>query len=154
MENDRQVDTGEYDSEKLERLRRDGEALQRQMRCRVAEHNLQSTHARAPATELYWAVMAALVDNGTVNANVMRRDAPDKRTVKLIQQGKQSECDLLWLAKLKGQVRCGSATRLCPHVGGDHGGQRHPAVEVMAVFCLRGQWSWRSRAEADGDLAV
>ena len=39
-------------------------------------------------------------------------------------------------------------------VGGGHGGQRHPAVEVMAVFCVRGQWSWRSRAEADGDLAV
>ena len=76
-EGDRQVDTGKYDDEKLERLRRDDEALQRQMRRRVAEHNLQSTNARAPATELYWAVVAALVDDGTVNANVMRRDTPD-----------------------------------------------------------------------------
>ena len=36
---DRQVDTGTYDGEKLGRLRRDGEALQRQMRRRVAEHD-------------------------------------------------------------------------------------------------------------------
>ena len=52
-EGDRQVDTGTYDGEKLERLRRNGEALQQQMRRRVDEHNLQSTHVRAPATELY-----------------------------------------------------------------------------------------------------
>ena len=83
-EGDRKVDTGEYDGEKLERLRRDGEALQRQMRRRVAEHNLQTIHVRAPATELYWEVVASLVDAGAVSANVMRRDAPDKQTLKLI----------------------------------------------------------------------
>ena len=77
-EGNRQVDTGKYDGEKPERLRRDGEAPQRQMRRRVAEHNLQAIPIRAPATELYWAVVASLVDDGTVSTNVMRRDAPDK----------------------------------------------------------------------------
>ena len=55
-EGDRQVGTGEYDGEKPERLRRDGEALKRKMRRRVAEHNLRTIHVRAPATELYWEV--------------------------------------------------------------------------------------------------
>ena len=31
---------------------------------------------------------------------------------------------------------------------------RRPAVEVTAVFCGHGRWSWRSRAEADGHLVV
>lgn len=31
----------------------------------------------------------------------MRRDTPDKRTLKLIQKGNQSECDPFWLAKLR-----------------------------------------------------
>ena len=39
-----------------------------------------------------------------------------------------------------------------------HEGQRRPSVctsvEVTEVFCGHGRWSWRSRAEADGDLAV
>ena len=35
-----------------------------------------------------------------------------------------------------------------------HGGQRRPSAEVTEVFCGHGRWSWRSRAEADGDLAV
>ena len=53
---DRQVGTGTYYDEKLARLRRAGdETLQRQMRRRVADHGLQSTHTRAPATEFYWA---------------------------------------------------------------------------------------------------
>ena len=43
----RQVDTGTYDADKLERLRLIGEALQRQMRRRVEEHQLQSIHTRA-----------------------------------------------------------------------------------------------------------
>ena len=75
---DRQVDTGTYDADKLERLRLIGEALQRQMRRRVEEQKLQSIHTRAPASELYWAVVALLVDDGLVNANVLRREAPDK----------------------------------------------------------------------------
>ena len=41
---DRQVDTGMNDGEKLSRLRRGGRALQRQMRRRVAEHDLQRIH--------------------------------------------------------------------------------------------------------------
>ena len=48
------------------------------MRRRVDVNNRQSIYARAPATEPYWAVLASLVDDGTVNANVMRRDAPEK----------------------------------------------------------------------------
>ena len=74
----RQVDTVTYDADKIERLRLIGEALQRQMRRRVEEHKLQSIHTRAPASELYWAVVALLVDGGLVNANVLRREAPDK----------------------------------------------------------------------------
>ena len=100
-EGDRQVDTGTHDAKKLDRLRRNGEALQRQMRRRVDENNLQSIHVRAPATELYWAVVASLVDDGTVSANVMHRDAPDKRTLKLVDKGKQSVFDPFWLPKLR-----------------------------------------------------
>ena len=74
----RHVDTGTCNPGKLERLRLIGEALQRQMRRRVEEHKLQSIHTRAPASELYWAVVALLVDDGLVNANVLRREAPDK----------------------------------------------------------------------------
>ena len=40
-EGGRQVDTGTYDGEKLVRLRRAGEALQRSMRRRVDQHALQ-----------------------------------------------------------------------------------------------------------------
>ena len=69
-EGGRQVDMGTYDADKLERLRLTGVALQRQMRRRVEEHELQSIHTRAPASELYWAVVALLIDDGTVNANV------------------------------------------------------------------------------------
>ena len=74
----RQVDTGTYDADKLERLRLIGEALQRQMRRRVEELKLWPIHTRAPASELYWAVVALLVDGGLVNAKVLRREAPDK----------------------------------------------------------------------------
>ena len=49
----RSVDTDTYDGDKPERPRKNGEALQRQMRRRVAEHELQSIHARAPAAEFY-----------------------------------------------------------------------------------------------------
>ena len=39
-----------------------------------------------------------------------------------------------------------------------HEGQRRPSVctsvEVTEVFCGHDRWSWRSRAEADSDLAV
>jgi hypothetical protein len=100
-EGGRQVDTGTYDAEQLERLRRIEDALQRQMRRRVEEYGLHSIHVRAPASELYWAVVASLVDGGMVNANVMRRDVPDKRMPKFIDEGKQSVCDPFWLAKLR-----------------------------------------------------
>ena len=42
-----------------------------------------------------------MVDDGTVNAIVMRRDAPDPRTLRLVEQGKQSVCYPFWLAKLR-----------------------------------------------------
>ena len=42
-----------------------------------------------------------MVDDGTVNTNVMRRDAPDQRTLDLVEKGKQSVCDPFWLAKLR-----------------------------------------------------
>ena len=58
-------------------------------------------HTRAPAPELYWAVVASLVDDGTANANAMRRDVPDKRTLGLVNKGKQSIYDPFWLAKLR-----------------------------------------------------
>ena len=99
---DRQVDTGTYYGEKLERLRRIGEALQRYMRRRVDEHGLHSIHVRAPAAELYWAVVGSLVDGGMVNSNAMRREAPDQRMLKRINEGKQSVCDPFWLAKVRG----------------------------------------------------
>ena len=83
-EGGRQVDTGTYDADKPERLRLSGLALQRQMRRRVEERELQSIHTRAPASELYWAVVALLIDDGTVNANVLHRDAPDQRTLELV----------------------------------------------------------------------
>ena len=54
-EGGRQVDTGTYDGAKLERLRLVGQALQRYMRRRVAECELQAVHSRAPAPELYCA---------------------------------------------------------------------------------------------------
>ena len=54
-EGGRQVDTGTYDADKLERLRLSGLALQRQKRRRVEERELPSIHTRAPASELYWA---------------------------------------------------------------------------------------------------
>ena len=92
-EGGRSVDTGTYDAEQLERIRRNGEALKRQMRRRVDEYELHSIHARAPASELYWAVVASLVDDGSVNTNIMRRDAPIQRTLKLVDAGKQSICD-------------------------------------------------------------
>ena len=82
------------------------------MRRRVADCELQAIHTRAPAPELYWAVIASMVDNGTANANVMRRDAPDQRTLDLVEQGKQSVCDPFWLAKLRAGplwVHCESA---------------------------------------------
>ena len=97
----RQVGTGTYDADKLERLRLTGVALQRQMRRRVEEHKLQSIHTRAPASELYRAFVALLIDDGTVNANVLRREAPDKRTLELVDKGKQSVCDPFWVAKLR-----------------------------------------------------
>ena len=100
-EGGRQVDTGTYDGAKLERLRLVGQALQRYMRRRVAECELQTVHSRAPAPELYWAVVASMVDDGTANANVMRRDAPDPRTLRLVEKGKQSLRDPFWLAKLR-----------------------------------------------------
>ena len=100
-EGGRQIDTGTYDGDKLERLRLLGQALQRHMRRRVVDCELQAIHTRAPAPELYWAVVASMVDDGTVNANVMRRDAPDPRTLRLVEQGKQSVCDPFWLAKLR-----------------------------------------------------
>ena len=34
-------------------------------------------------------------------SNVMRRDAPDPRTLRLVEQGKQSVCDPFWLATLR-----------------------------------------------------
>ena len=52
-EGGRQVDTGTYDAEQLERLRRIGEVLQRQIRRRVEEYGLYSIHVRAPTAELY-----------------------------------------------------------------------------------------------------
>ena len=100
-EGGRQVDTGTYDDEKRERLRRLGQALQRSMRRRVGQCNLHTIHSRAPAPELYWAVIASMVDDGTVNANVMRRDSPDSRTLELVKKEQQSICDPLWLAKLR-----------------------------------------------------
>ena len=46
----------------------------------------------------------------------MRRDAPDKRTLKLIQKGKQSECDPFWLAKLgAGALWISGASAPAPH---------------------------------------
>ena len=57
------------------------------MRRRDDQHALQTIHSRAPASELYWAVIASMVDDGTVNANVMRRDAPDPRTLELVKKG-------------------------------------------------------------------
>jgi hypothetical protein len=71
------------------------------MRRRVEQHKLHFIHTRAPSSELYWAVVALLVDDGLVNANVLRREAPDKRTHKLVEMGKQSVCDPFWLAKLR-----------------------------------------------------
>ena len=56
-EGGRQIDTGTYDGEKLERLRLLGQALQRYTRRRVAECELQAIHSRVPAPELYWAVV-------------------------------------------------------------------------------------------------
>ena len=100
-EGGRQIGTGTYDGDKLERLRLLGQAFQRHMRRRVVDCELQAIHTRAPAPELYWAVVASMVDDGTVNANVMRRDAPDPRTLRLVEQGKQSVCDPFWLAKLR-----------------------------------------------------
>ena len=100
-EGGRQVDTGTYDDEKRERLRLLGQALQRSMRRRVEQYKLQTVHSRAPAPELYWAVIASMVDDGTVNANVMRRDAPDPRTLELVKKEQQSICDPFWLAKLR-----------------------------------------------------
>ena len=99
-EGGRQIDTGKYDVDKLERLRLLGQALQRHM-CRrlVADCGLQDIHVRAQAPELCWAVIASMVDDGTVNANVMRRDAPDKRTLDLVEKGRQSVCDPFWLPK-------------------------------------------------------
>ena len=66
-EGGRQIDTGTYDGDKLERLRLLGHALQRHMRRRVADCELQAIHTRAPASELYWAVVASMVDDGTAN---------------------------------------------------------------------------------------
>ena len=66
-----------------------------------ADHKLQSIHTRAPASGLYWAVMASLIDDGSVNANVLRREVPDKRTLELVDKGKQSVCDPFWIAKLR-----------------------------------------------------
>ena len=100
-EGGRQVDTGTYDDEKRERLRLLGQALQRSMRRRVDQCELQTIHSRAPAPELYWAVIASMIDDGTVNANVMRRDAPDPRTLELVRKEQQSRCDPFWLAKLR-----------------------------------------------------
>ena len=99
-EGGRQIDTGTYDGGKLERLRLLGQALQRHMRRRVGVCKLQATHTRASAPELYWAVVASMVDDGAVNANVMRRDAPDRRTLDLVEKGNQSICDPFWPAKL------------------------------------------------------
>ena len=71
---------------------------------------------QAPATELYWAVVPSLVDAGTVSANVMRRDTPDKRIRELIQKGKKSECDLFWLPKLRaGALWISGASAPAPH---------------------------------------
>ena len=67
----------------------------------MEERELQSIHTRAPASELYWAVIASLVDDGTANANVLRRDAPGQRTLDLVNKGKQSVCDPFWLAKIR-----------------------------------------------------
>ena len=100
-EGGRQVDTGTYDDDERERLRLLGQALQRSMRRRVDQCKLQTIHSRAPAPELYWAVIASMIDDGTVNANVMRRDAPDPRTLELVRKEQQSRCDPFWLAKLR-----------------------------------------------------
>ena len=42
-----------------------------------------------------------LIDDGTVNANVLRREALDKRTLELVDKGKQTVCDPFWVAKLR-----------------------------------------------------
>jgi hypothetical protein len=61
-------------------------------------------------------VVPSLVDAGTVSANVMRRDAPDKRIRELIQKGKKSECDLFWLPKLRaGALWISGASAPAPH---------------------------------------
>ena len=91
----------EYDGDKLERLRLLGHALQRHMRRIVGDYDLKGIHERAPAPELYWAIIVSMVDDGTVNANVLRRDAPDTRTLDLVKKDKQSICDPFWLAKLR-----------------------------------------------------
>ena len=45
--------------------------------------------------------MAALVDDGTVSTNAMRRGVLNDRTRDAIQKGTQTECDPFWLAKLR-----------------------------------------------------
>ena len=92
-EGGQQVGTGTYDGAELERLRLLGQALQRHMRRRVGDCKLQAIHTRAPAPG------SSMVDDGMVNANVMRRDALDQRTLDLVEKGKPSVCDPFWLAK-------------------------------------------------------
>ena len=113
---DRQVGTGTYNDEKLARLRRAGdEALQRQMRRCVADHELQSIHTRAPTAEFYWVVVAALVDDRTVIVNVMRRELSNGRIHGAVETGTQSECGPFWLAKLwEGALWITSSTAPAP----------------------------------------
>ena len=107
----RALDTGTYDDEKLQRLRKHGEALQRKMRRRMAVHGLNGIHTRSPAPEFYWAVVASLVGSGAVSANVMPRDPMHDRLQEAIERGERSECDPFSSSRNSEPARCGSSAR-------------------------------------------
>ena len=116
------------------------------MRRRVEEHKLQSIHTRAPASELYWAVVALLIDDGTVNTNVLRREAPDKRTLELADKGKQSVCNPFWVAKLRAGSFWASNTTApspgeplaTPTIDAHSGLPMTAALDVLRHLWLRG----------------
>ena len=72
-ENGRAESSGTYDADKAQRLTSNADNANRQMRRRVVEHGLEHLHARAPAAEFYWAVVASLVDDGEEELRVFRK---------------------------------------------------------------------------------
>ena len=139
-EGGRQIDAGMYDGGKLdERFRLFGQALQRHMRRRIVDCELQAIHTRAPAPELYWAVVASMVDDGTVNANVMRLAVcpTHERSASSSRANSQSAIRSGWRSFESG--RCGSATQRRPRSV-----NRYPPPQPMCTLASRWRKRWTS----------